>query len=843
MNPIQLPKRRRIGVRRKTTADGQTMYLVNRGAIHGLPVSADEAIAVRIFNSQTQAIAGHARIETVGITSSALVLDAGLELADNEAYEAELSYELDQPIRIALEGDDAHFEILDHAFRERYAFQEPMFIIEFGAKNPDYILHLHNDSYRLHWGNGLLLHGYQQAKYQERAEGIIHDLDVMGEWVQLKNSHNPDTKIAENALEMAIVLLHPQTGKEHTFTDSAFELVYKGGYIPYQIMVRNVSDQTLYFSWMQLGFDFSIEMGMKEETELQPHSGWYMLTPPDQGISLAEGFQESIERFKVFFSTQPVGAALKAVEQKGIDIGKIQGSRNLAKADWRSKTISIRLVREDSRLHNRPVRLGDWLTVEGNAQLSAALSLQSAQVDTRSLDHSAEHALLRYQTEALQPYTIGVQNDTPIQSLQLQEMTNAESLAKDPLRLTLEQEALGDNEHIVALAFDGDQLVLLNEPRKNADGKAVIEIGYLPEEQAGEQGILRPRSFGKAIKLFFYKIIGKPVEDIFLLRWVDYHNNAERKATDLAQHVGTARRILILVHGIIGDTAGMASMARFAMAGQGGHAPSREELNDAFGGDSDEEIEPTGTAFAHPYDLVLTFDYENLNTPIEQIAERFKSELHKVGIHAEDDKEVTILAHSMGGLVSRYFIEKLDGHVVVDKLIMAGTPNGGSLFGKVDEYRSLLCTALSASVGFFGWAVGAIGGAITALTGLGQLTKTLGQMNTNSDFITNLNSSFVCPKIPYIILAGDIHHPKWGEIAGGFWGRFLEKATIGVGKMVYGQAANDIAVSVASITCLLHPECEQKSDGHKVRLYSPLACHHLNYFDDEDSVRILKEVL
>jgi triacylglycerol esterase/lipase EstA (alpha/beta hydrolase family) len=82
------------------------------------------------------------------------------------------------------------------------------------------------------------------------------------------------------------------------------------------------------------------------------------------------------------------------------------------------------------------------------------------------------------------------------------------------------------------------------------------------------------------------------------------------------------------------------------------------------------------------FDLVLAYDYENLSTPIEQTARTLKSQLAAAGLQQNDNKKLTLLVHSMGGLVSRWFIEREGGNKVVDHLVMCGTPNNGSPFGK-----------------------------------------------------------------------------------------------------------------------------------------------------------------
>ena len=104
--------------------------------------------------------------------------------------------------------------------------------------------------------------------------------------------------------------------------------------------------------------------------------------------------------------------------------------------------------------------------------------------------------------------------------------------------------------------------------------------------------------------------------------------------------VAAADHILVCIHGIIGDTRGMAA----------------------------------GVLAGNPKDLVLTFDYENINTTIEENAQLLKNRLAAVGLAAGHGKTVRIVAHSMGGLISRWFIEQLGGNEVVQSLVALGTP-------------------------------------------------------------------------------------------------------------------------------------------------------------------------
>ena len=152
------------------------------------------------------------------------------------------------------------------------------------------------------------------------------------------------------------------------------------------------------------------------------------------------------------------------------------------------------------------------------------------------------------------------------------------------------------------------------------------------------------RSLGGAIKVFFQKVISKKVGLDFpypILGAADVAPDgsvtAVRDTFQVRDRVAQANRILLFVHGIIGDTESMVPSVQLA------------RLAD-------------GRPLASLYDLVLTFDYENLNTTIEDNGRMLKARLEEVGLGAGHGKTLDIAAHSMGGLVSRWFIEREGGN-------------------------------------------------------------------------------------------------------------------------------------------------------------------------------------
>ena len=271
------------------------------------------------------------------------------------------------------------------------------------------------------------------------------------------------------------------------------------------------------------------------------------------------------------------------------------------------------------------------------------------------------------------------------------------------------------------------------------------------------------------------------------------------KAGQIAQAIAGGEALL-LVHGITGDTKGMVD-AVF----------SSEALHRPLAG-------------------VLSFDYENLTSGIEVSARKLKEMLLACGFG--DGKRLTIIAHSMGGLVSRYLIEQLEGDRFVKKLIQCGTPNSGS---EMADFRRKVT----------GWLFAGLNGVsifqpyMAAAAFLGKrlekaVFRTLDQMDPDSPFIAQLNTPGKArPDVPYYLVGGDtrqilVTHPEDASLLDKIVNTLKARGIYtGLDLAVFDNVPNDMAVKVERMKHL-------PWGGHDSAAI--LECDHVSYFVDKESL-------
>lgn len=402
--------------------------------------------------------------------------------------------------------------------------------------------------------------------------------------------------------------------------------------------------------------------------------------------------------------------------------------------------------------------------------------------------------------------------------------------SEQPLNITMNH-TLADGECIIPYTHDGEYYLPVGYSSESNDGQTVIHIEQLPESAATHA--VDTKSLGSALKIYFRKLIYRDllgrdtaIHTLGIPQFDEQNstqiNDYQTDKTAIASHVAKAKKILLVIHGIIGESRTMAGFVNH---------PTAE-----------------GQCLHDEYDLVMGFDYENLNSRIQDIAQALKQALLDVGITTDAGKQVDIVAHSMGGLVSRWFIEREGGDAMIRKLVMVGTPNGGSPYANVKEHGynlmktwaySNLVIALNGLIPAY--ASGAVVGGLVKL--LDSVDNTLDQMSPDSDFIQEIHHS-QRPPIPYALIAGHTNTLELAESNSNFriarlFDHLKQRAKLKAYDLLTDKLfkeTNDVAVSFTSMT-QFNPQWQDEVAVEQV------GCDHLSYFGDEVAISCIKSIL
>ncbi|MEL7340416.1 MAG: hypothetical protein AAGM67_08030, partial [Bacteroidota bacterium] len=526
---------------------------------------------------------------------------------------------------------------------------------------------------------------------------------------------------------------------------------------PFQIRGVNNSNRHLYFNLLYL----SPELGIKLINE----NSSQQTTPPGERIDLfkaAAGIRydhiDQLENHLVlvasteplehhFFSQQGIKPEFFA-KKHAFDRRRFDKFRNLfpvePKADWTTRIQTIKVIRPTAAISQSKAEMSN-LEIEGHSNFNAKLSMLEVQTPTRSIGAQApiHKAVADIPNASL--LSLKGEGQAPT-SLEISGFEDESALRNDPLKLTVKAPT-EENEVILPFTFDGEFFLPVGVPRsglKKGDSQE-FDIHHLPEEQQ------KTRSLGKALKMYFLKATLDKQNN--QLRRVIYQEDGEIERTEegLQEAIDGAEKILLVIHGIIGDTEELAQSVKFAV---------------------DEGR----------YDLVLTYDYENLSTSIKVTGQKLKARLVELGL---DRKGIDIMAHSMGGLVSRWMIEKENGGRFVKRLIMLGTPNAGSPFAKLaPAIPALIALAANFKSPFLAPLVYLL----HWLNDSDQINKTLAEMDADSDILNDLNAQDP-PETKYTIIGGNVANYDGAE--GGTISQLLERLTIGIGNLANRQKDND----------------------------------------------------
>jgi Caspase domain len=849
-----------------TASYRQGHWVLSGGATSGFstPSGSDAAkVALYAFDAPAADLGNPAKavakalVDNVLPASCRLAIEGNAQLDNDETYKAVIVSLPTPPLRFVVEGEAAACVLVRQAVMIASPEATPSLFVREAAhgETPEFRIVARDGQFVITGPiDARPLVGQIDGFNAAGAKQVVARLEHIARWTQTNLLNNRASTILRDDIRMAILV----DGKEVSGREVRLEYKLEGDTQvrpTFQVSLTNNSQRDLFCGLLDLTQRYQVDAGLIEAgcVKLRPgDTAWgYGGRPIPASIPdevWKQGVIEYKDLLKLIVCTEEFDARL--LEQPALDlprprtatrsIGRNGSLNRLMKQvqtrglgdvdatsidDWMATEIAFTTVRPlpttPLAAHGqRPAILSSGVKLEGHPSLKAQARLMSEPLATRDLKNITLPRLLCDEPSVCRPLTFTASrgSDPGLSVLELTEVSDPALVTPvAPLKVIVPL-ALYANEHVLPVAYDGEFFLPLGRVVNRSANETVIALDRLPPPLADS------RSLTGAIKIFFQKVISKAANLDFpypILGAVDVSPGGAvehvRDASQVSDRVAKAERILVFVHGIIGDTESMVPSVQLA------------KLAD-------------GRPLASLYDLVLTFDYENLNTTIEQNGRLFKKRLEAVGLGAGHGKSLDIAAHSMGGLVSRWFIEREGGNRIVRRLVMLGTPNGGSPWPRVFDWATITLALGLNSLTAIPWPAVVVSGLAAWME---NPAIALNEMLAGSTVLAELKQN-PDPGIPYVMVAGNtsiiraaVETPVAGQSS--VVARLLARLTSSellhtVANPFFRDQENDVAVSVASMKNI--------ADGRKpTYVVRPVACDHLSYFRDPEGLKALVEVL
>ncbi|MBE9001368.1 MULTISPECIES: caspase family protein [unclassified Nostoc] len=690
--------------------------------------------------------------------------------------------------------------------------------------------------------------GYTKAT----AGQAIQRLEHIARWTNIYELSSPATsRISPDAVQILIY----QDGQERQEAEIRLEYQQENGKWQqphFQIKLKNTGNEPVYCTLLNLTDRFAVSADLYETGGiwLQPSGkigdevwalgGSSIYAEVPEKLWREQGITEVKDTLKLIVSTAEFDATLLTQDELDLPsrstptpqrgqgtLNRLMNripSRDLkAKPeaeicdDWVTSQIMITTVHPQNSTPiprgQDSVSLGSGVRLRSHPSLNANVRLTTVTQSTRDLGNHLLPPLLMADNSGIKPFQFTASRgfDPGLTVLELNQVKDPSVVTPDhPLKLVVDS-PLESDEYLLPISYDGEFFLPLGQAYSLADGTTEIVLERLTEPVSEGK-----RSLGGSIRIFFHKILSQnlglqfdypilAVADVNPDGIVNYTNEIE----PVKQRVAQAKRIILYIHGIIGDTQSMVGSIQ------------RAELTDL-------------------YDLVLTFDYESLNTSIEENAKLLKQKLAAVGLGENHGKILHIVAHAMGGLVSRWLIEKEAGAGIVQNLIMLGTPNAGFPWATIKDWA-----LASLSIGLNGlssitWPVPVLGMLLKAITKSVETIKTinvaLDEMRPGSQFLQSLAAS-PDPGVPYTIIAGNTSivptaiKPEAHQHSSPLE-RLMQKLFYQTVSLPFFGQPNDLAATVYSIKSV----SQERQPPPQV---SEVSCDHFTYFNCSEGLAAL----
>ena len=854
-------------------------WVIDGGAVHGIPQAVRDQttiLALFPFDTPTEQLrelstaVGEAKIVEVMPQLSTIQISGLGDLNPEMTWKAVITSLPLPPKGVLLSGEPAGVELARTSLLNTSNNQPSLYVREVATPEEAEFQLLARDGHYLITQPAddrplvAAISGYTNATALQAIERLEH----ITRWLNISEMASPATsRIRPDAVQ---ILVYQQDGSLLLDTDIRLEYKQENGRWRsprFKVKLKNTSDEPLYCALLDLtdryavsselldGGGIWLEPSGKEGDEAWAMGGKAIVASVPKRLWEKAGITEVKDILKLIVCSTEFDATL--LEQGELDLPKQRlvhtsrrgngtlnrlmkkiPTRDLSSQDeedeiyddWFTSQISITTVRP---LHTAEISRGDESVLPGtnvklttDSEFIAKARLSTIPQSTRDLGNHILPPILREDHPTINSFefTSSRGTDPGLSALELTEVENPSAVTpNNPLKVIVDR-PLASDEELLPISYDGEFFLPLGRARSTPEGKTEILLERLTEPISEGS-----RSLGGSIRIFFQKVVFKQLGLEFtypILAAADVTSSGEvnytKEVEQVKSQVAQAQRIVLYVHGIIGDTEKMLPSLRSAQV----------------------EVDGTEKPLGELYDLVLTYDYENINTSIVENAKLLKQRLEAVGLGENHGKTLHIIAHSMGGLVSRWFIEQEGGNQMVGHLIMLGTPNAGSPWSAIEDWALATLSIGLNGLLKFPIPVPMMGTLLKTIKQLPDRIETidisLDEMHPTSEFLEKLAAS-PDPKVPYSIIAGNTSILPAAlkaerNQASSPLKRLMHKLFKKPINLAFFDQPNDIAVTVQSIKSVA-------SERNPQPTIQEIGCNHLVYFTDPVGLTALSQAV
>lgn len=739
---------------------------IDGGIIHGIEKGNEQEKTVlavfpfnHVFESRMNLELSIGQVEVQKVFPGRSIVSAGngiKELLD-PTYKAVLISLPLIPLMICIEGNESgSFQLREAIKKAGPNLQPSLFIQEGDIANATLRVSILNDKYRIsRIGDNYSLIVDIPVIAPNSADLVVTQLEHIARWLKILQLTNKLSRISSNAVQLDIMLTN-KNGKDETATAGS-EVLLEYQYQnqrwqepKFKIKIKNTSSVKLYCVLLDLPESYGVFLLLDGGgIWLEPGEEVFVISGNGSPVFYAnipdplwnKGLLEMKDTLKLIASTEEVDATLLAQEDLNVELVFNKGTRSITPAnmlerllyrvgtrhftsnakkdevlvDWITSEVSFTTIRPkeatDVAGSGKVLALSEGVELAGHSQLKAKIRLSTISNAGRDVHEVSLPSILRNNSyvEPFELISSGERGEPGLSVLELYEVQDHTVVSQEEPLVIKTKIKLSSGEHVLPVAFDGEFYLPLGFASGTETGTE-IRLTRLPNPiLAGN------RSLHGSMKIFFQKIISEHIglEYSYPLLAEAVHSNGKLSynlnKTELQQKIANAKRILLCIHGAFGDAKAMAS------------SMSPDLLNH----------EVAAPSLFNCYDVVLTFDYENINTTVEDNARLLKQRLVEAGLSSNHGKTLQVIAHGMGGLVSRWFMEREGGNEMVQHLVMVGTPNGGSPWSTIQDWATAVIGIALNSLSTVAWPATVLGSLVSAIE---TIDVALDQTKPGSDF-------------------------------------------------------------------------------------------------------------